>query len=49
MKAVEQAGLIKFDFLGLKTMTVIQKTLDMLRAKGKKIETLDIPLDDPKS
>jgi DNA polymerase-3 subunit alpha len=49
MKAVEQAGLIKFDFLGLKTMTVIQKTLDMLKAKGKKIETLDIPLDDPKS
>ncbi len=49
MKAVEQAGLIKFDFLGLKTMTVIQKTLDMLKAKGQKIETLDIPLDDEKS
>jgi DNA polymerase-3 subunit alpha len=30
MKYVEQAGLIKFDFLGLKTMTVIQKTVDMV-------------------
>ena len=49
MKSVEQAGLIKFDFLGLKTMTVIQRTLDMLKAKNCKIETLDIPLDDPKS
>jgi DNA polymerase-3 subunit alpha len=33
MKYVEQAGLVKFDFLGLKTMTVIQKTVDMVNAK----------------
>ncbi|MCC7305199.1 MAG: DNA polymerase III subunit alpha [Alphaproteobacteria bacterium] len=46
MKWVEQAGLIKFDFLGLKTMTVIQKTLDMI---GKDIDLLQIPLDDQKS
>jgi DNA polymerase-3 subunit alpha len=49
MKYVEQAGLIKFDFLGLKTMTVIQKTLDMIEAKGTKIDSLQIPLDDAKS
>ncbi len=49
MKYVEQAGLIKFDFLGLKTMTVIQKTLDMIAAKGTKIDPLQIPLDDAKS
>lgn len=46
MKAAESAGLVKFDFLGLKTMTVIQKTLDMLEAKGEAIDILEIPLDD---
>ena len=49
MKYVEQAGLIKFDFLGLKTMTVIQKTLDMIAAKEKTIDPLQIPLDDEKA
>jgi DNA polymerase-3 subunit alpha len=33
MKYVESAGLVKFDFLGLKTMTVIQKTVDLINAK----------------
>ncbi len=47
MKYVEQAGLVKFDFLGLKTMTVVQKTLDMVKAnKGIEIDSLEIPLDD---
>jgi DNA polymerase-3 subunit alpha len=32
MKYVEQAGLVKFDFLGLKTMTVVQKAVDMVNA-----------------
>lgn len=49
MKYVEQAGLVKFDFLGLKTMTVIQKTVDLIRARGEEIDYLKIPLDDPKS
>ena len=50
MKYVEQAGLVKFDFLGLKTMTVVQKTLDMIEENhGKKIESLEIPLDDPET
>ena len=32
MKWVEAAGLVKFDFLGLKTLTVIQNALDLLSA-----------------
>ncbi|MCC6597375.1 MAG: DNA polymerase III subunit alpha [Alphaproteobacteria bacterium] len=49
MKYVEQAGLVKFDFLGLKTMTVVQKTLDLIAAKGETIDILKITLDDPKA
>ena len=47
MKYVEQAGLVKFDFLGLKTMTVIQKAVDMIKeTKGEDIDILKVPLDD---
>jgi DNA polymerase-3 subunit alpha len=47
MKYVEQAGLVKFDFLGLKTMTVIQKSLEIIKeSKGKDIDHLKIPFDD---
>lgn len=47
MKYVEQAGLVKFDFLGLKTMTVVHKTLKLVEEQtGKKIDALEIPLDD---
>ncbi|MGR3570933.1 DNA polymerase III subunit alpha, partial [Brevirhabdus sp.] len=35
MKWVEQAGLVKFDFLGLKTLTVIQNAIDLIRAGGR--------------
>ena len=35
MKWVEQAGLVKFDFLGLKTLTVIQNAVDLIRASGR--------------
>ena len=50
MKYVEQAGLVKFDFLGLKTMTVVQKSLDFIEEQtGKRIDALDIPLDDEKA
>jgi len=50
MKFVEQTGLIKFDFLGLKTMTVVHKALKLIEQEtGEKIDALDIPLDDPKS
>ncbi|SHK27393.1 DNA polymerase III, alpha subunit [Shimia gijangensis] len=37
MKWVEQAGLVKFDFLGLKTLTVIQNAVDLIKAAGRDI------------
>ena len=37
MKWVEQAGLVKFDFLGLKTLTVIQNAIDQILASGRPI------------
>ena len=46
MKYVEQAGLVKFDFLGLKTMTVIQKAVELVeKSKGEKIDILKVPID----
>ena len=41
MKMVEKVGLIKFDFLGLRTMTVIEDTLDLIRRQGKEALDLD--------
>ncbi|MEE9387604.1 MAG: DNA polymerase III subunit alpha [Paracoccaceae bacterium] len=49
MKWVEQAGLVKFDFLGLKTLTVIQNALDLLAERDIKIDIGAIPLDDEKT
>ena len=49
MKWVEAAGLVKFDFLGLKTLTVIQNALDLLRLRGVDLDISLIPLDDRKS
>jgi DNA polymerase-3 subunit alpha len=46
MKWVEAAGLVKFDFLGLKTLTVIQNALDLLKLRGIEIDISLIPLDD---
>ena len=39
MKWVEEAGLVKFDFLGLKTLTVIQNALDLLAAARRRPST----------
>ncbi len=48
MKMVEKVGLVKFDFLGLRNMTVIENTLASIRAQGKTPPDLDsLPLDDP--
>ena len=47
MKWVEEAGLVKFDFLGLKTLTVIQGALNLLARRGAVIDIGAIPLDDP--
>ncbi|OFW87618.1 MAG: DNA polymerase III subunit alpha [Alphaproteobacteria bacterium RIFCSPHIGHO2_02_FULL_46_13] len=50
MKYVEQAGLVKYDFLGLKTLTVIQKAVEFIKqVHGIDIEILKIPLDDAKT
>ena len=49
MKYVEQASLVKFDFLGLKTLTVIRKAVDILKSQGIEIDISRIPLDDAKT
>ncbi len=46
MKWVEQAGLVKFDFLGLKTLTVLEKTLGFIEQSGTTVNLARIPLDD---
>ena len=46
MKYVESAGLVKFDFLGLKTLTVLQSTLELLKARHIVVSLTSIPLDD---
>ena len=51
MKYVEDAGLVKFDFLGLKTLSVLTKAENFVNAKIKngedKLDLIKIPLDDP--
>ncbi|MBI2319953.1 MAG: DNA polymerase III subunit alpha, partial [Betaproteobacteria bacterium] len=48
MKDIEQVGLVKFDFLGLTTLTVIDWTLRTLRESGRCEVSLErLPLDDP--
>jgi DNA polymerase-3 subunit alpha len=49
MKDVEQAGLVKFDFLGLKTLTVLTQAEKLLRARGLEVDLAKLPLDDPKT
>jgi DNA polymerase-3 subunit alpha len=46
MKWVELAGLVKFDFLGLKTLTVLARTCDLLAARGIELDLSTLPLDD---
>ena len=46
MKWVEPAGLVKFDFLGLKTLTVLQIAVDLVRKRGVELDLATIPLDD---
>ncbi len=50
MKVVEKVGLVKFDFLGLKTMTLLQDTLNLIAEQGKTPPDLDtLPLTDPET
>jgi len=46
MKWVELAGLVKFDFLGLKTLTVLARCLDLLAARGIDLDLANLPFDD---
>jgi len=49
MKWVEPAGLVKFDFLGLKTLTTIAKAVALLKRRGVVVNPSAIPLDDKKT
>ena len=49
MKWVEKAGLVKFDFLGLKTLTVLARAVELLAEREIKIDLSRIPFDDAKT
>lgn len=49
MEYLENCGLVKMDFLGLKTLTLIRNTLDILRRRGIDIDEEKIPDNDPKT
>ena len=49
-KVIEDAGMLKMDFLGLKTLSILKTAIEMVRENhGKEYELDDIPLDDPKT
>ncbi len=47
MKDVEQAGLVKFDFLGLTTLTLLALAERLVNQRGTPLELAKLPLDDP--
>jgi DNA polymerase-3 subunit alpha len=47
MKYVEDAGLVKFDFLGLKTLSVLRRAVDLLAARGIALDLDALGWDDP--
>ncbi|MGQ0619422.1 MAG: DNA polymerase III subunit alpha [Panacagrimonas sp.] len=48
MKDLESIGLVKFDFLGLRTLTIIQTAVETIRgSRGEHVDVLALPLDDP--
>ncbi|WP_333587087.1 DNA polymerase III subunit alpha [Phenylobacterium sp.] len=49
MKWVESAGLVKFDFLGLKTLTVIDRALKFMDQRGARVDMGVLPVDDAKT
>lgn len=49
MGDVEDAGLLKMDFLGLKNLTILSKAVEIIKeTTGQELDILDFPLDDPK-
>jgi DNA polymerase III subunit alpha len=49
MKVIEKIGLVKIDFLGLQTLTVIDNVIGLLRAQGIDLDITNIPLDNRKA
>ena len=50
MNDVEDAGLLKMDFLGLKNLTILRITVDLIeQTTGQRIDPLKFPLDDQKT
>ncbi|MGG5821033.1 DNA polymerase III subunit alpha [Falsiroseomonas sp. HW251] len=49
MKHVEQASLVKFDFLGLKTLTVLERAVELLKTQGIELDLATLPLDDART
>ncbi|MCL4854881.1 MAG: DNA polymerase III subunit alpha, partial [Bryobacteraceae bacterium] len=50
MKGLEKLGLLKMDFLGLTTLTIIRDAVELIRKhRGVQLEIEEIPLDDPKT
>ena len=49
LKYVELAGLVKFDFLGLKTLTVLQRAVELVRKRGGTLDLERLPLADAKT
>ncbi len=47
MRWAEAAGLVKFDFLGLKTLTVIETARELIAPRGIELDPAKLPLDDP--
>ncbi len=47
MKHVESSGLVKFDFLGLKTLSVLRKAVDLLENRGIALDLGTLEWDDP--
>jgi DNA polymerase III subunit alpha len=49
MVAIEKMGLLKMDFLGLTTLTILDDTLKLIAQKGTNLKLDDIPLEDPQT
>ena len=49
MQYIEKAGLVKFDFLGLKTLTIIESCVELVKARGVSLDIQNLSLDDAQS
>ena len=49
MKPIGEVGLLKMDFLGLKTLTIVRETVDLLKKRGIEVDIDRLPLDDAKT